>query len=94
MTTAENDLCNCRNCERLAAITLERYDTTYLQKKDPFTTPDPVIVTKIKRVKVGPTLEQIESLKKVYFHAGRYAEGARDRASTAAHLALVERGEA
>ena len=94
MNDKAQEPCKCVNCERINAITLERYDTTYLQKRDPFTTPDPVIVTKIKRVKVGPTSEQVESLKKVYFHAGRYAEGARDGASTAAHLALIEKGEA
>ena len=53
----------------------ERHDISY---RNPI--PKPLVKVVVKEVKKVP-----ERMKKIYFHAGRYAAGERDRLATQAH---------
>jgi hypothetical protein len=53
----------------------ERHDISY---RNPI--PKPLVKVVVKEVKKVP-----ERIKKIYFHAGRYAAGERDRLATQAH---------
>jgi hypothetical protein len=59
-------------CQRLEA---ERNDISYRNPK-----PKPLVKVVVKEVKKLP-----ERLKSIYFHAGRYAAGERDRLATQAN---------
>lgn len=64
------------HAELMKRLEAERYDITY---RKPFKQPEVQVV--VKEVKKIP-----ERLKKIYYHAGRYAAGDRDTLATEANI--------
>lgn len=65
--------CGCQGCTFLIRLEAERYDTTWKRKPEPAPT-QVVVQTVVEKPKKLQKNEQ-----KIWYDAGRYAEGARDQ---------------
>lgn len=76
----------------LASLEMERYDKSYLKRTLPET---PVHApTIVYRDRVKPVDRKAKELReRLFFNAGRYAAGARDKTATSAYETLQMEGE-
>ena len=87
---------NCPNCEKINALELERLAPLKRPVKAPVEFTEPMVNTPPAKpaCKCKKSVELTEAERSIYFHAGRYAAGARDASATAAFKTLIVRGEA
>jgi hypothetical protein len=79
-----------RTLEDWQKLILEQYDTSYRERRRR-ARPKPIIKTEIvEKVVASPVNEEA---KKIFFHAGRFAGGARDRLACEAYRELQRAGE-
>jgi hypothetical protein len=78
-----------RTLEDWQKLILEQYDTSY--RTMPRKRRKPIIKTEIVERVVASSVN--EEAKKIFFHAGRFAGGARDRIACEAYRELQRAGE-
>ena len=78
-----------RTLEDWQKLILEQYDTSY--RTMPRKRRKPIIKTEIVEKVVAAPIQ--EEAKKIFFHAGRFAGGARDRIACEAYRELQRAGE-
>jgi hypothetical protein len=73
-------------------LELERYDTSYRQFK---TAPVPANHVCKQRIETREVVREVipETMKQAFYHAGRFAAGARDRKAAEAYRELQRLGE-
>ena len=87
--------CECDKCHRIDALELERLAPvkTELTPQLEFSEPAPAKkAAGCKRCQNAKPMTEDE--RSLYFNAGRYSAGARDKSATRAYEELIQRGEA